>query len=164
MKILKVLGGVFAGYIVCLLFVSVAGIFAAIVMPRFVSQKTATCGTLSVAPPAAIDASQQWGPVAEVYVQDPSGLISVHAAHGMGLGAMEIWVMLGIAAAFVGVLVAAIVVFVLIVRASRRGRAEAPVADETRLIQEIYRGLSGLEQRVMALETLLLETQRRARA
>ena len=34
-------------------------------------------------------------------------------------------------------------------------------SDETRMIQEIYRGLSKMEERVEALETILIERQRK---
>ncbi len=36
-------------------------------------------------------------------------------------------------------------------------------AEETKMIQEIYRGLSSLEQRVEALETILLDKERKDR-
>jgi hypothetical protein len=57
---------------------------------------------------------------------------------------------------------------VLVVRALKKepaqGRKRADVdAQEAGLIQEIYRGLAGLEKRVETLETILLETKRPAR-
>lgn len=56
---------------------------------------------------------------------------------------------------------------VLVVRALKKepaqGRKRADVdAQEAGLIQEIYRGLAGLEKRVETLETILLETKRPA--
>ncbi len=43
------------------------------------------------------------------------------------------------------------------------GREEqAMKVDETRVMQEIYRGLADLEKRVESLETILLETRRPA--
>jgi phage shock protein B len=40
-------------------------------------------------------------------------------------------------------------------------RSKALQAEETKLIQEIYQGLSRMEERVEALETLLLERERK---
>ena len=45
---------------------------------------------------------------------------------------------------------------------SRKGQAYQ--ADETRMIQEIYQGLSKMEERVDALETILLEQERKGKA
>ncbi len=42
---------------------------------------------------------------------------------------------------------------------SRRGQAYQ--ADETRMIQELYQGLSKMEERVDALETILLDRERK---
>jgi phage shock protein B len=42
---------------------------------------------------------------------------------------------------------------------SRKGRGTE--TEETRMIQEIYRGLSRMEERVEALETILLEKKRK---
>ena len=41
------------------------------------------------------------------------------------------------------------------------GRGNAASAEETQLMQELYHGLSKMEQRVEALETLLLERDHR---
>jgi phage shock protein B len=40
-------------------------------------------------------------------------------------------------------------------------KAQAYQADETRMIQEIYQGLSKMEQRIEALETILLDRERK---
>jgi len=45
---------------------------------------------------------------------------------------------------------------------SRKGQAYQ--ADETRMIQELYQGLSKMEERVDALETILLEQERKGKA
>jgi phage shock protein B len=42
---------------------------------------------------------------------------------------------------------------------SRKGQAYQ--ADETRMIQELYQGLSKMEERVDALETILLDQERK---
>lgn len=55
----------------------------------------------------------------------------------------------------------------LIIRASRGGgskRSGKTEAEETRLIQEIHRGLVRMERRVESLETLLLDSERAKRA
>jgi phage shock protein B len=44
---------------------------------------------------------------------------------------------------------------------SRKGQAVQ--ADETRMIQELYQGLSKMEERVDALETILLEHERKGK-
>jgi len=65
-----------------------------------------------------------------------------------------------------GLLLLAIVcgVIVMIVRMIRKGSSSGETIDqseETRMIQEIYQGLSRMEQRVDALETILLERQKK---
>lgn len=44
---------------------------------------------------------------------------------------------------------------------SRKGQAGQ--ADETRMIQELYQGLSRMEERVDALETILLDQERKGK-
>jgi phage shock protein B len=44
---------------------------------------------------------------------------------------------------------------------SRKGQAYQ--ADETRMIQELYQGLSKMEERVNALETILLDQERKGK-
>lgn len=44
---------------------------------------------------------------------------------------------------------------------SRKGQADQ--ADETRMIQELYQGLSKMEERVNALETILLDQERKGK-
>jgi phage shock protein B len=44
---------------------------------------------------------------------------------------------------------------------SRKGQADQ--ADETRMIQELYQGLSRMEERVDALETILLDQERKGK-
>jgi phage shock protein B len=44
---------------------------------------------------------------------------------------------------------------------SRKGQAFK--ADETRMIQELYQGLSKMEERVDALETILLDQERKGK-
>ena len=62
---------------------------------------------------------------------------------------------------FVTTIVIVIGVFGLIslkiIKGSPRRHSQAPNIEETRLIQELYQGLSRLEERVESLETLLLD-------
>jgi phage shock protein B len=44
---------------------------------------------------------------------------------------------------------------------SRRKRSKSAEADETKMIQEIYQGLSKMENRIDSLETLLLSKEER---
>lgn len=56
------------------------------------------------------------------------------------------------------------ITFVLIVKAFRGGGSKSTPAgdeDETRMIQEIYHGLTKMEGRVESLETLLMESERK---
>jgi len=53
--------------------------------------------------------------------------------------------------------------FVIAALKTLRGSVAPEQADDTRLIQEIYQGLQRMEQRVEALETLLLEKERKDR-
>jgi phage shock protein B len=48
-----------------------------------------------------------------------------------------------------------------IVKGGVSRKAQAYQADETRMIQEIYQGLSKMEQRIEALETILLDRERK---
>jgi phage shock protein B len=52
-----------------------------------------------------------------------------------------------------------------IIRASKTGglsrKEKLTQAEETRMIQDIYHGLSKMEERVEALETILIERQRK---
>jgi len=58
-------------------------------------------------------------------------------------------------------------VFVLIgMRIAKGGRStkgQMPQADEVRMIQEIYQGLARMDQRVEALETILVEREKESR-
>lgn len=62
-------------------------------------------------------------------------------------------------------LIAIAIVLVLLLRTlrdRRQGPESEAAMDETRMIQELYRGMSRMEQRVEALETLLLERETRS--
>ena len=71
----------------------------------------------------------------------------------------------GIGLSFVPLLLAALIALVVL-RPLRGGtskgrKGQETEADETRLMQDIYRGLARLEDRVDSLETILLEHRRR---
>jgi hypothetical protein len=57
------------------------------------------------------------------------------------------------------------VTFALVVKAVRgsSGRSSTPAGDEdeTRMIQEIYHGLTKMEDRIESLETLLIDSEKR---
>ena len=81
------------------------------------------------------------------------------ALHPMGfsLGLPELVILLVIA---IGVVVFAAVILRMVFHGSNGGYRDAP-ADESRMMQEIYRSLSRMEKRVEALETILLDRVRR---
>ncbi|MCP4118285.1 MAG: phage-shock protein [Desulfobacteraceae bacterium] len=65
-----------------------------------------------------------------------------------------------------GLLLLAVVcgLFVMVVKMMRGGSSAGGSSDqseETRMIQEIYQGLSRMEERVDALETILMERQKK---
>jgi phage shock protein B len=79
----------------------------------------------------------------------PDGMIS------MMLGALGILLILGVI--FIGVVVWAI-------KAVRgAGAGDTMKSDEAKLMQELYQGLSKLEERVESLETILLDRKERDR-
>ena len=49
----------------------------------------------------------------------------------------------------------------LAIKFLRGGQSASDQAEETKMIQEIYAGLSRMEERVEALETILLDQQKR---
>jgi phage shock protein B len=52
----------------------------------------------------------------------------------------------------------------LAIKFFRGGQSAGDQAEEAKMIQEIYKGLSRIEERVEALETILLDQQGRKRA
>jgi len=57
--------------------------------------------------------------------------------------------------------IALVALRMLVGAASRPHQSEDQEAEETRMIQDIYHGLQRMEHRVEALETILLEKQRK---
>jgi len=74
---------------------------------------------------------------------------------GVGLMSMPVMIVL-----MVFVFAFAVIVLKMIVRGGNGGHSPME-ADETRMMQEIYHGLSRMEKRVEALETILLERARK---
>jgi phage shock protein B len=68
---------------------------------------------------------------------------------------------------FSGVIMALLIIGATVLMAIRfikggaNGRNHGARAEDTRMIQEIYRGLTRMEQRVEALETILLEKEKK---
>ena len=77
---------------------------------------------------------------------------------------MEVVLIVGIVFGSLILLIALVFGFILAVKrnqAESRRRGEKHGSDETELIQEIHKGLSRMEERVEALETILLERERK---
>ena len=66
-------------------------------------------------------------------------------------------------ALILGVLGAIIVAILKILRSPKGRATDAGDPEETRLIQELYQGLERMEQRIEALETILLEREQRSK-
>lgn len=77
-------------------------------------------------------------------------------------GALIVGICIGGIILFIGTLG---LILIGIIRASRSGglsqKEKQTQAEEAKMIQDIYRGLSRMEERVEALETILIERQRK---
>ena len=62
--------------------------------------------------------------------------------------------------AAIGILVGSILFGVKIIRGTPK-RSKEEWNDETKMIQEIYEGLTNMEDRIAALETILMESERK---
>ena len=82
----------------------------------------------------------------------------------MGPGAIEVVgmvIVIFIVIALPLIIIAgSILLGIKIVRGGRSSRDPKAQADETRIIQEIYQGLARMEERVEALETILIEREK----
>lgn len=74
----------------------------------------------------------------------------------MGFGAAELALFIPLAAI---VMVGTIIIVAILKSGSSKGRSEDDT-DAYQVLQELHRGLSRMEERVEALETLLLERRR----
>ena len=77
----------------------------------------------------------------------------------LGLDVAQLALMIPIVAILGGVFLAAL----KILKGDRAGGGPASQADDTRLIQDVYRGLQKMEDRIDALETILLDRERSRR-
>jgi len=77
-------------------------------------------------------------------------------------GAMIVGICIGGAILFIGTLG---LILIGIIRAARSGglsqKEKQAQAEEAKMIQDIYHGLSKMEERIEALETILIERQRK---
>ena len=62
---------------------------------------------------------------------------------------------------FLAIVFGAILMIIKMVRGGGEPGARDEKSEETRMIQEIYQGLSRMEQRVDALETILMDRQKK---
>lgn len=79
---------------------------------------------------------------------------------GSGIGAAEIAVMIPLVAVTGGILIAVL----KIIKGGGSPRNLRETSDETQLIQDVYHGLLKMEERVEALETLLLDREKKGGA
>ncbi|MBX7259117.1 MAG: phage-shock protein [Candidatus Hydrogenedentes bacterium] len=79
---------------------------------------------------------------------------------GLGIGAAEMAVMIPLVAVTGGILIAVL----KIIKGGGSQRNLRETSDETQLIQDIYHGLLKMEERVEALETLLLDREKKGGA
>jgi len=79
---------------------------------------------------------------------------------GLGIGAGELAMLIPLVAITGGIFIAAL----KIIKGGGGNRDLRESSDETQLIQDIYHGLMKMEERVEALETLLLDRERKGGA
>jgi phage shock protein B len=74
---------------------------------------------------------------------------------------MIVAIVFGSITLWVAIIPVTVVVIIRMIKSGGPQKRQGLADQETRMIQEIYQGLSKLEQRVEALETLLLEKERK---
>ena len=77
----------------------------------------------------------------------------------MGAGVLAVLLIFG--TPFVAVIGGLLIVALKILRGSSSRQSRQLQAEETKLIQELYQGLSRIEERVEALETILFDQDRK---
>jgi phage shock protein B len=92
------------------------------------------------------------GTLSAVYVHGPQGIL--------GMGFVEMIVMMVLAIPLVAIIGGTLVALVKVVTGSGSREDSRDAADEARMIQEIHEGLMRMEERVEALETLMLDRDR----
>jgi len=81
----------------------------------------------------------------------------MHLMGGPGMDVAIVALLIPLAAVVGGIFLAAL----RILKGESRRKSDSNDAEEARMIQDIYHGLTKMEQRVEALETLLLDKQRK---
>lgn len=72
---------------------------------------------------------------------------------------MIVAIVFGGIVAILAIIPCTILIAIKLFRGGVSGRGREDQAEETRMIQEIYQGLSRMEKRVESLETILLDSQ-----
>lgn len=81
-------------------------------------------------------------------------------ASGLVVGWIELMIVAVVGLVFLFVLACMVLIVWRVLRGQSFRRSRQAQAEEARLIQEIHQGLSEMDQRVEALETILLERAR----
>ncbi len=87
------------------------------------------------------------------------GIMAINLA-GLHLDVAELAVLLIFGIPIVGILCGTIVELAKMLRRGEGRRAGAQSEEETRLIQQMHRQLERMEERIEALETILIERER----
>ena len=75
--------------------------------------------------------------------------------------AMIVAVVFGSITLWVAIIPVAVLMIIRMLKGGGAKKSQASAEQETRMIQELYQGLSKMEARVETLETLLMEKQRK---
>ena len=76
-------------------------------------------------------------------------------------GALIVSVVFGSAILILAIIAGTILLAIRMIKAGSSPKDRQQLADETRMIQEIYQGMSELENRVESLETILLDSEKK---
>jgi phage shock protein B len=78
---------------------------------------------------------------------------------GVELNVAELAILLALGIPIVSILSGTVIALAKMLR-GERGGADGPSEEETRLIQQMHHQLERMEERIEALETILIETER----
>jgi phage shock protein B len=76
-------------------------------------------------------------------------------------GALIVSVVFGSAILILAIIAGTILLAIRMIKGGASSKDRQQQADETRMIQEIYQGMSELENRVESLETILLDSEKK---
>ena len=76
-------------------------------------------------------------------------------------GAFIVSVVFGSAVLILAIIGGTILMAIKIIKGGVSGKGQQHMADEARMVQEIYQGISELEERVESLETILLDREKK---